>query len=386
MFCIYCGKEIDDDQVFCPFCGKRVEEEVDETTHDEPPVEEQPALNDSFERDWTVDGQHYEEERKREERPADAQKKIKGPTIVIIILSVLVAAGLGIAAYMLLGNHSGGDKQEPISSTSETEAVQEESTEKSNDNENKDSNNGSPSNNIPVHSWDLDFSNSEHINDDGTISYSSVILVTNRTGSDITGFSYTVTNEYGDKVANKDNQCEADAPFYAEGFIPDGETGVMVSKITVTQDEYKKENPKYSEGHRLKPKNVEVVDVYAFRGDKGYHQATGKIAGPRKSDFGDECYSAEIDNDNTSPIHEGAVIAAVKIDDKDNLKIRVASAKGRIDREIAAGSKGTVISDAFIDPGLKDWSADEYEVCVIDNEYADGSHYDDAYKEKYCKQ
>lgn len=377
MFCIYCGKEIDDNLLYCPFCGEKVDQDDETEIPEEPEVVEEPEI---VEEPVIV-------EEPETEQPAVSKNKTKTSRIVIIAICALVAAGLGIGAFVMSGHDGNSEGQDPAATQAETqtvtEAVQDGSGEQSEATGQYVITEG-VGDSISVHSWDLDFSNSEHINKDGTISYDSVMMVTNKTGRDITGIAYTVKNEYGDKVSNEDSRCVNDAPFYAQGYIPDGKTGVMVSEITVSEEEYKNENPKYDTGHRLKPKKVTIEEAYVFRENAGYSQATGRISGPYEG-TSKECYTAEISNPNDSPVHKGSVIVAVKIDDDDNLNIRVASAKGRVDSEIPAGSKDFVINDAFVDPGLKDWPSNQYEVCVIDDEYGDGSYYDDMFREKYFK-
>lgn len=89
MFCRYCGKEFDDDQLFCPFCGKSVKRAAVNKTEETSP--EPQFVNEQ-----------YEKEKK---------KKNKAPMITIIVLSVLVAAGLGMGAYFMLGNSDGGGEE-----------------------------------------------------------------------------------------------------------------------------------------------------------------------------------------------------------------------------------------------------------------------------------
>ena len=102
MFCRYCGKEIDNDQVYCPFCGKQVKKNAKKSENEktEAPSDDARFVNEQ-----------YEKKKRREERPAAAKKKLKGSTIAIIVLSVLVAAGIGIGAFVMFGN-SGGDTVE----------------------------------------------------------------------------------------------------------------------------------------------------------------------------------------------------------------------------------------------------------------------------------
>lgn len=102
MFCRYCGKEIDNDQMYCPFCGKQVKKNAKKSENEK---------TDAPSEDARFVNEQYEKDKRREERPAAEKKKLKGSTIAIIVLSALVAAGLGIGAFVMFGN-SGGDTVE----------------------------------------------------------------------------------------------------------------------------------------------------------------------------------------------------------------------------------------------------------------------------------
>ena len=248
---------------------------------------------------------------------------------------------------------------------------------------------------IHVITWDLDFSNSKGEHDDGTFSYNNTMLLENNTEHDITGIAFYVKNYEGYTVVNEDPDCTDGSPFYAEGYVPKGETGIMVARMRVSKEEYKLDTE-----HRLKHGNksanfedndLSIVDAYPYRGGEGYVQPTGSISGPYKGSDGKPTYNATIDNDCEYPVHKDARIVAYKLEYKEKSEhdtIRVSSAKGKVDRELDAYSYDNVIGEAFKNPGFErkeyDWPASAYSVCVIDNMYSDGSHYSDEYREEYC--
>ena len=380
MFCVYCGKEIDDDLLYCPFCGKKVDlddepepiEEPEDVEEQEPSEEPEPVIKsstDEEEEDWA--------EREQPEPPKAGSRK----TVLIIIILAAVAA-LVVGLLIFTGSHK--DAPAPQKPVAEEPVPENMASDVQEDAVVSDVLDQDVNKNIHIVSWDLDFSNSSNKNDDGTMSYDIIMLVTNDSGHDLSGMAFKVKNRDGDKVENKNDRCESDAPFYAEGYVPDRQTGVMVSRFTVTKDEYNKENPKKS-GKRLRIKDAKITQAYVFRGEDGYKQPTGKIIGPDKAYADSEYYTAVINNENATPVHEGATIVAVKRNDENYMRITVSSAKGEIDREIPAEMSEAEIKDAFEDPGLDEWPAEDYEVYVIDNEYADGSHYYDSYREQYFK-
>lgn len=133
MFCFYCGKKINDDEVFCPFCGKKIEcvEDNDNFLEQEDLGSESGTGTETIPTDADgvddIDGlfynnhyvswdevetqqlneSEYNEPNTDEKSTQNEGKKrnIKPTTVVIIILSVAVAVGLGIGAYMLFANN-----------------------------------------------------------------------------------------------------------------------------------------------------------------------------------------------------------------------------------------------------------------------------------------
>ena len=327
------------------------------------------------------------------------KKKGKKP-VIIGIVAVLCLCAIGLGAWQMLSHKSpAGDEQasqptatEPAETESATEpaatetttepaaepaAAQAESADEGVIYDNVD-------HNLPITSLRMEFDNSKKIGD-GIISTDVVFLLSNHTGHDVTGFAFRAYNKDGDKavIKNRDKNCKSDAPFYAEGYLPDGGNGVMVSEMIISKEDFKKLNPK-KDGHRLKPKCIQVSEAYVFRGKTDYNQPTGKLIGPHKDKSNKvNYYSVEIDNDNETPVHEGARIVAMRRDDENSGSIRKRSARGSVDQEIPAGSKGFVIERTFNNSGLERWPAEDYEVYVIDNKYSDGTHYYDSYKAKY---
>lgn len=299
----------------------------------------------------------------------------------IIIIAIAILAAIAVA-FLLFGNRGEEPEPEPEPDTTaaETAAEKEEPEEEGIIYDNVD-------HNLPITSLRMEFDSSKKIGD-GIISTDVVMLLSNHTGHDVTGFAFRAYNMDGDKseIKNKDKNCKSGAPFYAEGYLPDGGNGVMVCKMTISKKAFKKLNPKKN-GHRLKPKCIQLSKAYVFRGETDYSQPTGRLLGPYKDKTAKvKYYSVEIDNDNDSPVHEGARIVAMRRDDEDSTSIRNRSAKGSVDQEIPAGSQGFVIKRTFNNSELEQWPAKDYEVYVIDNEYSDGSHYYDAYLEEYGQQ
>lgn len=306
------------------------------------------------------------------------------PRVLVIIGAVVAVAVIAAVGFAVFGNHQ--DSGEKATSP-KTEADAEAKTE-------------SPDlqvapagesiiyddvdHNLPITSLRMEFDSIKTIGD-GIIRTDVVILLSNHTGHDVTGFAFKAYNVDGDKaeIKNRDKDCGSDAPFYAEGYLPDGGNGVMVSEMTISKKDFKKLNPK-KDGHRLKPKCIQVSEAYVFRENTEYNPPTGRLLGPYDDKANKvKYYAVEIDNDNETPIHEGARIVAMRRDDENSGSIRKRSAKGSVDREIPAGSQGFVVERTFNNSGLDRWPAEDYEVYVIDNEYSDGSHYYDSYREKY---
>ena len=376
--------------------GTPVEDEPEPPVEDEPepPVEDVPFVDPG--ESVSGFGTGVEEPIQPEEGPSKphptpppppaGKKKGKKP-VIIGIVAVLCLCAIGFGAWQMLSHKSpAGDEQasqptatEPVETESATEpaATQAESAEEGIIYDNVD-------HNLPITSLRMEFDNSKKIGD-GIISTDVVFLLSNHTGHDVTGFAFRAYNKDGDKtvIKNRDKDCKSDAPFYAEGYLPDGGNGVMVSEMIISKADYKKLNPK-KDGHRLKPKCIQLSEAYVFRGETDYSQPTGKLKGPHKDKSNKvKYYSVEIDNDNETPVHEGARIVAMRRDDENSGSIRKRSARGSVDQEIPAGSKGFVIDRTFNNSGLERWPAEDYEVYVIDNKYSDGTHYYDSYRAKY---
>lgn len=82
MFCVFCGKEIPDDDKFCPYCGKRVEEpEVAEDNYVE-----------------------FEETIETAPKKIVKQESKGSGTAVIIVLLIVLILGLGGGGYYLYMN------------------------------------------------------------------------------------------------------------------------------------------------------------------------------------------------------------------------------------------------------------------------------------------
>ncbi len=251
-------------------------------------------------------------------------------------------------------------------------------------------------------SWDTDFSNSTQKNDNATYSYNIIMLVRNTSDEPVTGMAFKMRNYNGEVVQNMDNDYSIDTPFYAEGFIAAKESGLMVSRITIADDEYKDENPQL-DGHRPLAKDAVIEEVYAYAGDEEYKIPTGKLYGEDKvgeDDYGNGLYNynVRINNQNAVPIHEESVIVAAYIgynSDTGNDSIIVSSANGQVPREIAANTEDDVAYGMQrTEFGQKKYQEDkkgnkisieDYTVYVIDHECKDGTPNKEEYDDKYGK-
>ena len=397
--------ELDElDEMLAEFEGEAQESGAAEEPEPETPVEVQPEppVKEQFmEPAGAPAGQDELDERGEEPTPppAPARKKKGKKPVIIGIVAALCLCAIGFGAWHMISQQPAPEGDQTATSettesaaaepTTEPEVTTEPSEPQNKDNEETASVTENADKVLHIPSWDLDFSNSTVKNDDGTRSFDNIILVHNDSDKDITGFAYNVKNNKGDFAKNKDPNVKDGSPFYAEGFVPAGKNGIMVSKMTVTKDEYDldKENRLKHRNQMAKAEDndVEITDVYLFKGKDGYKQATGKLDGSYK-DGDHSIYVAKIDNNGNTTVHNGAKIVAVKIgESKGHDSIKVSSAKGVVDRDIEAGSTGVIVGNAFKDPGLGDWPAEDYQVYVIDNKYDDGSTYADAYLKKYAK-
>lgn len=393
-----------------PDSGAEEEQKPETPAEDEPepsavedePVKPQEAdLGDELmtELDGDLDFGEEDEPQPVPPPPPVGKKKSKKP-VIIGVVALLCLCAIGFGAWQTLSDKSpAGDEQasqptttEPAATKSATEpAATETTTEPAAEPTPAQAESADEGviydnvdHNLPITSLRMEFDNSKKIGD-GIISTDVVILLSNHTGHDVTGFAFRAYNKDGDKavIKNRDKDCKSDAPFYAEGYLPDGGNGVMVSEMIISKEDFKKLNPK-KDGHRLKPKCIQISEAYVFRGKTDYSQPTGKLIGPHKDKSNKvKYYSVEIDNDNETPVHEGARIVAMRRDDENSGSIRKRSARGSVDQEIPAGSKGFVIDRTFNNSGLERWPAEDYEVYIIDNKYSDGTHYYDSYRAKY---
>ena len=106
MFCVNCGREIDDDQLFCPYCGVKLQPDEEE---DDDYIEEDDESTEA-EDDYVEEDDDSEEDDDDDEYDDDDEEDggNKKAIIIIIIAAVVVIAAL-IAAFMLL---SGNKKEE----------------------------------------------------------------------------------------------------------------------------------------------------------------------------------------------------------------------------------------------------------------------------------
>ena len=279
------------------------------------------------------------------DQTSDTEKKSKRNKILIVILSVILAL-LVVAGIMLIkSQHSDGTGGETINAAD-----------------------------ITITDWDWDFTDSYEPNSNGTCNIDIIMTVKNNSTEDITGIAFQPKNKTDAKVVNKSPYYIEEAPFYAEGYISAGSSGVMTGNITINEEEYLLDH----DGSRPALRGDEIVRVYPYRGEEGYMQATGRIL--KKSGTDNDFYDVEITNSNSFAIHEGSKIVAIETNNSGSIKS--SSAQGKVDRIIGAGETVTILK-AFIDPGLTH-NKDNYKLIVIDNEYGDGSHYRDEYEAEYA--
>ncbi len=109
MYCTFCGKEIDDDQLFCPFCGKKVNETALAEEKTEPATgSEKGPISDA--------------------KPEPKGKPGKrNPKVLIIIGAIIAAAAIAGVAFALLGN-DGNEQQAAAPSEKESEQNKDEKT------------------------------------------------------------------------------------------------------------------------------------------------------------------------------------------------------------------------------------------------------------------
>ena len=299
----------------------------------------------------------------------------KKRTVMIIALCAILAILLAVCGVMIIKNHSSGNVEQAA-------AVGPEQLE--------------------IVSWDTDFSNSSKRNDDATYSYNIIMLVKNNSDEPITGMAYKMRNYDGEIVRNMDNDYGVEAPFYAEGYVAPQESGLMVSRITISDDEYKNENPQM-DGHRPRPQGALIDEAYVYTGDEEYVVPTGQLYGEDKigeDDFGNGLYNynVKIYNNNANPIHEesGIVAAYIKHDESTGYdSIIVSSANGQVPREITANTEDDIAygmqRTEFGQGKYQKNSAgdkiniEDYTVYVIDHECVDGTPNKEAYDDKYAK-
>ena len=277
----------------------------------------------------------------------DEERKSKRNKILIIILSVILALLVAAGIMLIKSKHSDGVGGE----TSTINAAD-----------------------VTIADWDWDFTDSYASNGDGTCNIDIIMTVKNNSTEDITGVAFQPKNKTDAKVVNKSPYYIEESPFYAEGYIPAGGSGVMTGNVTINEEEYLLDH----DGSQPAIRGDEIVKVYAYRGEEGYMQATGRILSKGGAD--NDFYEVEITNSNGFAIHEGSQIVA--LESNDSGEIKSSSAQGIVDRIINAGETVT-ISEAFVDPGLTH-DIDSYKLIVIDNEYGDGSHYRDEYEAEYA--
>ena len=299
----------------------------------------------------------------------------KKRTGMIIALCAILAILLAVCGVMIIKNHSGGNAEQAATVGPEQ---------------------------LEIVSWDTDFSNSWQKNDDATYSYNIIMLIRNTSDYPITGMAYKVRNHEGNVVQNMDNSYGLEAPFYAEGYIAPQGSGLMVSRITISDDEFKNENPQM-DGHRPKPQGALIEEAYIYTGEDEYVVPTGQLYGEDKvgeDDYGNGLYNynVKIYNNNANPIHEesGIVAAYIQYDESTGYdSIVVSSANGQVPREIAANSEDDIAygmqRTEFGQEKYKENSAGEkiniedYTVYVIDHECADGTPNKEVYDDKYAK-
>ena len=305
--------------------------------------------------------------------PEKGKKKRTG---LIIVLCVILAVLLAVCGAMVIKNR-GPETTEPAAAVGPEQ--------------------------LDIMSWDTDFSNSSQKNDDATYSYNIIMLVRNMGDEPVTGMAFKMRNYNGEIVQNMDNAYGIDAPFYAEGFIAAKESGLMVSRVTIADDEYKDENPQL-DGHRPMAKDAVIEEAYVYAGKEEYAVPTGTMYGEDKvgeDDYGNGLYNynVKIYNKNTVPIHKDSMIVAAYIAYSSNTgtdSIVVSSANGQVPREIAADTEDDIAygmqktefgQDKYQEDKEGDKiSIEDYSVYVIDHECKDGTPNKEEYDDKYGKE
>ena len=317
MYCVNCGKKIDDDNQFCPYCGEKLDfGENDETElpedNEEYPEEEAEEVEEYEEDEEIVEDEEDEEyeEYEEDEAPEFSAKKSK---IIIIVLACIIAlclAGIGVLLFQ-----SNQDKDHVISADQ-----------------------------VSVLDYDADWDSSYYDEKYGSYKVDVIMLVKNDSAEDISGLQFTMTNKNGGALTNALNSEE---PFRAEGLVKSGQRGIMVGTVWT--------NEKKNTG------GLSVAGAYKYEGEEDYSVPEGTISGA--AGINNDYYSVRIDNPNNVEIGTTATFVCVVID---NDKLKDSDATGRIETPVAANSTGNNIKDVFQDPTLMQ-KFKEYTVYAIDS-------------------